>query len=119
MNKSFCKAKEIQQYIDEHFREELNLSELAVKFGITKYYLCHIFKKHIGYSVIQYVNIQKLLFFRRHYVPGVNMDILATQAGFKSYCLFYKVFRKEYGMAPGKGVELFKEYENKKEKAKT
>lgn len=42
------------RYIEEHYREPLDLERLSKQVKVSKYYLCHQFKKQTGFSPYEY-----------------------------------------------------------------
>ncbi len=98
--KSNKRILEILDYINDHLHEEITLSLLEEKFFINKYYLCHAFKHHTGFSVIEYINYKRIV----HARDLIHQKIPATEAcymvGFKNYSSFYRVYRKLTGKSP-------------------
>ena len=47
--------RECITYLDTHYREKINLEELANTLGYTKYYLSTCFKKETGVSISEYI----------------------------------------------------------------
>lgn len=45
----------IKEYIDENYKEDIKLNDIAEKFYLSPYYLSHIFKKEVGFSPIDYL----------------------------------------------------------------
>ncbi len=92
----------IVKYLTENYLKVENLDELADRFFITKSYLCRLFKKETGVSVVTYVNTYKIqkacekLQFTR-----ANIDKIAADCGFSSSMYFCKLFKRTIGMRPG------------------
>ncbi len=106
MNNSVVKSKSIEKFIDEHISEELSLDVVAENFGMSKHYLCHLFKKNTGYTVIQYVKHKRLCLAKEYYISGRNLLEAATMAGFKSYSNFYRAYCSEFGKAPREDIDV-------------
>lgn len=49
------RVERVRQYIQEHFCEEISLESIAAVCGMSKYYLCHVFKENMGVSVFNYL----------------------------------------------------------------
>ena len=49
------RVERVRQYIQEHFCEEISLESIAAACGMSKYYLCHVFKENMGVSVFNYL----------------------------------------------------------------
>ena len=100
----------ISEYLDEHYDEPLSLSEIGERFGISHYYLAHIFKSETGVSPMKYVmhrkigEVQNLL---------MNTDLsikeIGERLGFSSSCHLSTVFKKYFGISPKTYRRNFKE----------
>lgn len=91
----------IEQYLDEHFTEDITLQTLSDLTYLNKYYLVHAFKNYKGTSPINYL-IEKRISEAKHLLETTNYPIakIATMVGFSSQSYFSQVFRKETGVAP-------------------
>ncbi len=97
----------IIEYLANNYLEIKNLDNLADKFYITKHYLCRLFKKETGVSVVTYVNTHKLqLACEKLQYTRDNIDLIASECGFNSSMYFCKVFKKSMGMSPGEYRKL-------------
>lgn len=92
--------KEIILYINENISQELALDDIAERFFLNKYHLCHIFRKHTGLSVNRYINYKRLLLARELYAQGMSLTDASEEAGFCNYSSFYKMYRREFGASP-------------------
>ena len=48
-------ARQALSYIEQHFKEELSLSQLAAHVGLQENYFCRYFRKYVGMSFGQYL----------------------------------------------------------------
>lgn len=91
----------ISDYLNLHFTEDLNLTQLAASLGYSKYYISHIFKDKFGCSFNDY--LKRL---RSEHAMGLltHSEMTATDicfaSGFGSLRTFYRAFHEVYGMAP-------------------
>lgn len=88
-------------YIQEHYTEIKGLASLADRFGISKSYLCRIFKKHTGMTVTEYMNrlkVQHALKLLQE--TDMRINEISSRAGFESVIYFNRVFRRIEGMTP-------------------
>lgn len=91
----------VQQYIDQNFREDLKVSDLANKFYINVYYLTHSFKELTGYSPKQYILLNKLSYAKSLLADReLSIEQIAIKAGFYDSSSFIRSFKKEYGKTP-------------------
>lgn len=93
--------KDIRDYLEEHFAEDLRLDSLSSKFAVSKYHLCREFKKYIGKSPKEYlitvrINNAKAL------LHGTDMRVadIARNVGFSDYSNFFGIFRKYERLSP-------------------
>jgi len=91
------------QYVDEHYREEMNLSDLSEHLHINPNYVSQLFRKETGVTLGSYVtgkriaDAKELLLTTKKSVADV-----AEESGFNDYFYFMKTFKKHVGMTPGR-----------------
>lgn len=85
----------IGTYIQEHYLEIQSLDELAEHFSISKSYLCRIFKKRTGLTVITYLNSLKVQHACNLLVEtDLPINEISRICGFESSIYFTRVFKK-------------------------
>lgn len=88
-------------YINAHLTDKLTLDILAKETGLSKYYLCHEFKKITQHTVFSYINILRcekaaaMLLNRENTVHEV-----CRACGFENASYFTRTFVKYYGVSP-------------------
>ena len=91
---------QIQSYVEEHYREELNLQLISQKFYMSPVYLGRVFKNATGESFSEYVNkcrirkIKELLTVNN----GRILDMISAM-GFQNQEYFYRLFKKYEGIS--------------------
>ncbi len=86
----------IMQYIDEHYKEDINLNMLSVQFGYEKTYLSRILNNLLGMNFREYLNriridkAQKL----KSRLPDAPIYKIAEESGFNSLNTFYRAYGK-------------------------
>ena len=101
------KITEIQEYIQRHYAESLNLSRIAELFFINKYYLAHLFKGTVGLSVGNYIKEIRL-------VNSINLldttklpiTEIALRNGFANVRSFNEAFKELNGVSPSQFRKL-------------
>ena len=106
MNTSVNKINDIKKFIDEHITEDLSLDLVAAEFGISKHYLCHLFKRNTGYTVLQYIKRKRFCLMKEYFISGMSLIDAAMLAGFRSYSNFYRAYFNEFGKAPSKDMNV-------------
>lgn len=89
------------EYINEHYSDNLNLTDLAEIAHLTKTYYSHIFKNTVGLSVWEYISIKRIdhaLFELRN--TDKNIIDIALSCGFNNTANFNKLFKKYTGSLP-------------------
>lgn len=95
------KNKEIIDYINRHYKEELSLDSLADHFFISKYYLAHSFKEQVGLTVGNYIKEIRLI--HSHLLieqTTLSMIEIANETGFSNVRSFSEGFKQKYGLTP-------------------
>lgn len=98
----------ILAYINEHYREDLSLDDLANRFFISKYHLSREFNRIVGTSVYRYIVQKRLIMARQLMASGVPTSTVYQQCGFGDYSNFYRAFKGEYQMSPREYLDSLK-----------
>lgn len=91
---------EILVYINQRYKEDINVSEIAETFGIHKSYLSHLFTQNVGMSLWNYVILRRLHAFNDMIRKGLSIEEAAYQVGFQNYSNFFRLYKKHTGMTP-------------------
>lgn len=92
--------KNVILYINSNIKKELSLTRLSEEFFVSKYHLCHSFKKSTGLTIKEYINQKRLNLALEFIKEGKNLTDAASQAGFKDYSAFYRLFVKTNHISP-------------------
>ncbi|HHV59157.1 MAG TPA: response regulator [Clostridiaceae bacterium] len=97
-NESF---RELLDYIDANFDQNLQLKSLAAKFFLNPNYCCYLFKNIIGISFSEYIT-QKRLEKACKLLKGTTLPIseIAQKSGYNDYYYFNKTFKRLYSCTP-------------------
>lgn len=105
--KDITKFLPIVNYIQKNISENLNLDMLAQKFFINKYYLCHHFKKVMGFTINEYIISCRLMEAKILLRKGCTVSIAAEKAGFNSSAHFIRTFKKFEDISPKQYAKQF------------
>ncbi len=100
---------EIKQYIRAHYKESLDLAEVAEKFGYSYHYLSTYFSRYTKEGYSEYVNkvrIEKaceLLEF-----GNLSISEVSTAIGYSDHSYFCRVFKKITGKTPSQYKQCMK-----------
>lgn len=89
-------------YMEQHYAEDISLTDLSLLVNRTPEYICTYFKKHKGQTVISFLQMVRLAEAKRqliHY-PEKSIRDIAASCGFRSPSYFGKVFKNTCGLTP-------------------
>ena len=91
----------VMTYINNHYREELSLEDVAKFAGFSRYYFSRSFKRQTVYSFKDYL-CQKRLQVAMDLLIRTNRSMrdVAIESGFGSVATFNRVFREKKGCTP-------------------
>ncbi len=94
-------VKRLIEWVDAHFKEEFEVSELAEALHCSVYHMCHEFKKHTGITLLEYRN-NKRLTHAKHLLLHTEKRIhtIAAECGYCDESYFGKLFYKAEGVTP-------------------
>lgn len=94
-------VKSAQEYIAEHYTDNLSLASVAEKVGISSGYLSTIFAQHLKCGFVDYLNKVRIeracCYLEQNYLKTYE---IAYKVGFNDEKYFSKVFKKLKGMSP-------------------
>ena len=101
MDKELDLAPRIIDYIDNNFKEDLNINSLANAFGYSPSYVAHIFCDQLKISFRTYLGA-----VRSEYAATLikttskNLTEIAYDSGYSSLNTFCRCFKKHFSMTP-------------------
>ncbi len=97
----YGRMEQIVRYIHKNYAALHSIGELADAFFLSKYHLCHLFKKQLGLSIVAYINMIRVRAACRALAEGErNITELAMAVGFNSSAYFCKVFKEQMKQTP-------------------
>ena len=92
---------EVINYIHTHYQEDITLDSLAQRFYVSPYYLCREFKKYTNSTIIQYLNVTRIMNAQRKFMEtDRNITEISKATGFSNITHFNRVFKSVTGMTP-------------------
>jgi AraC-like DNA-binding protein len=90
-----------KRYMDEHFVQQVNLTQLAELTGYSYDRFRHLFKETVGVPPLQYVFAKRLeLAARLLRDSDQSLAEIADRTGFAGNAPFSSLFRREFGISP-------------------
>ena len=91
----------LNDYLMNHYREEIDLKKLAELVSMAEGSLCRYFKMHVGTSIFDYLNQIKVEFACKLLMdPELAIVDACLDSGFNNLSHFNKQFRKNTGVTP-------------------
>ena len=92
----------IDDYISQHFTEDIGVDALCRRFGIGRTALYEFAKKNYGMGIAQHIRALRVAHARKLLVtrPELNISEVAEQCGFRDYNYFITVFGRMVGTSP-------------------
>ena len=95
-------AEKVRHYLEEHLTQDIRLSDVAEAAGLSRSYLCRVFRASTGQTIQGYLAsarvkaAKELLSSSEYTIPQI-----ASLLGFCDQSYFTKVFRETEGITPG------------------
>ena len=101
--KSREKIKQILAYIEENYGEVITVEEAAGLCYYSKSHFMKYFRQYMGLSFVQYLNDYRLSKAAGLLVSTEDsVTDIAQRCGFDNLSYFNRLFRRKYGMTPGR-----------------
>lgn len=98
---------EVQTYISRHLAEELTLDDIAARFYINKFYLSHLFKATSGYTLKQYIILERISKAKDLLIhTDQQVGDISKAVGFGNVSHFIRTFRELESVPPAKYRKL-------------
>lgn len=93
----YCRAA--CDYIAAHLQEKLRVKDIAQHAGISYNYLNQLFDRHLGLSIVEYINRERIQTVEGYLLhDGMSQEEAAAAVGFCSAEYLRRVFRQQKGM---------------------
>ena len=100
-NQKLITVKKVISYIYNNFQKDISLDEISSYVGLSKYYMCHMFKEVTGQTVLRHINFIRCRNARSLLQSGkYNVAQSAYLSGFSNVSYFSKVYTSVYGNLP-------------------
>lgn len=101
LNIKHIKVQKIADYIVKNYRDVESLEQLSKQFFVSKYYLSRIFRDITGFTVTEYINIQRVKKAKELLLESeYNITEISEQLGYESITYFEKVFKRYTEFTP-------------------
>lgn len=95
-------VRNISDYLETHYQQPITLDDLAEEINLTKSYMCALFKREMGFSIMHYLLIIRIGWARIYLeqYPERNVYDIGKMCGFESPSYFGKKFKEIVGVTP-------------------
>jgi len=95
------KLSPVMQYLRLHYAETISIDRIAEEMHMSKFYLCHLFRRQTGLTLMQYLLEQRLAAARCQMAfSNCSISEIAQNCGFGSSSHFCTLFRRIEGLSP-------------------
>ena len=101
--KNLAEIKSVIQYMNEHYKEEISVSDLAALTFYNENYFMKLFKQYTGKTLTRYLTelrIEKSRYLLLH--SNLSITEIALETGFNSASYFIRKFQEYNGESPQK-----------------
>lgn len=104
------KVKNIITYIDEHYTEPLELSDVAESFHYTSAHLSRMFKDNLGVNFYQYLQSVRLMHSVEELKTNHDLHLMecAINNGFPNVKSFIETFKRNFDCTPSEWLRSWK-----------
>jgi AraC-like DNA-binding protein len=103
------KVTEITDYINHHHSDpKLNVSAIALEYEMNVSYLCRVFKKRTGVSILDYIHKCRIENAKFMLSTELSIAEISEKVGYNSSLAMIRTFKKYEGITPGKYRENMK-----------
>lgn len=95
------KFNNLMDYIDTHYMEDINLEEIALNTGFSKYHFSRLFKQYTGYTFCDYLCYRRIKAAEELLAKAdLSITEVALQTGFPSISTFNRLFKQQKKCTP-------------------
>ncbi len=99
--KHLKRLKDILTYLQEHYRQEISLDDVASHINICKSECCRFFKKYMKMTIFEYVLFLRIQSSLPLLMSGESITKTAGMVGFSTPAYYGQIFKRYMGCSPG------------------
>ena len=90
----------LRNYINNNFKENLNLDLFSRIRFVSKYHLLRLFKRYYGQTPNQYLIDRRIEMSKEYINSGLSVSDTCFEVGFESLSSFSNLFKRKTGFSP-------------------
>lgn len=104
IDRDLWRMSQLERYYELYFsRQDISLSDIAARLCVSERQLTRMTKARFGMSFHEVISERRLETARRKLVETtLSVEEIGHSVGYMSMSVFYKAFRKKFGVPPGK-----------------
>ena len=95
-------SRSLMNFINEHYRDDIDLDMLSKHFHFSVSQLAHVFKEDYGISIKKYILQKRMNGAHLALQNGKGAEEVSAEYGFSNYSTFYRAYVKYFGVSPSK-----------------
>ena len=101
-----CVAEDAKSYMEQHCSEPLTLLELGNRYGMSRKYFAHIFKRYAGISPIEYLIACRMdTAIKLLQSTSFSIKEISCRVGYGDALYFSRHFKSRFGLSPSEWRE--------------
>ncbi|CAM4226383.1 two-component system response regulator YesN [Paenibacillus endophyticus] len=93
--------REVCVYLDQHYRKNVSLTEMAERSHMSVSHFCNVFKRQTGLTLINYVNKVRMEKVKQLLLePDLKIYDIAELVGYATMSYFNRIFKEMEGVSP-------------------
>ncbi len=106
----FTNLQRVLTYVEEHFAEPLEVSQMAELCNVSYSYFSHQFRQSVGSTFNEYLNARRIAEAEKLLcTTDLNVSEISLQVGYADPAYFIQKFRKQKGVSPRKFRAIYQE----------
>ena len=98
---NFYRITKIISFVEENYKNQITMNEVANLVSVSPEYLCRFFKKYTGQSFFEYLTTYRISKFYNDFINSdKKIAVLLEENGINNYKVFLREFKKIYGKTP-------------------
>lgn len=87
-------------YIETNLARKISLEDAARELFVSPSTVSQLFRSKMGVSFYHWVTQRRLIAAKALIAENIPLERVGAQVGFSDHSVFYRAFRKEYGISP-------------------